>query len=268
MLQVTGLTKQYGDLPVLREVSFALAPRTFTTVLGPSGAGKTTLIRCLLGLVKPDSGSIWVGDRDLTHASPKQLQHTRRQMAVVAQQFNLVRRRTALDNCLAGRLPELPLWRCLTNHFPPALKRDALAALERVQLLDVAFQRADRLSGGQQQRVAIARALTQKARIILADEPISSLDPESARIVLELLRSLCNREGITVICNLHQASLALDYSDRILGLKAGQLVLNKPANNVTSLDLDRLYQHGPCLSPIALTSRNTWPVYDGRSHRI
>ena len=211
MLKVMGLTKQYGDRFALQGVSFAIAPRTFTAVLGPSGAGKTTLMRCLLGLSQSDSGSIWFGDRELTRASPRQLRESRRQMAVVAQQFNLVRRRTSLENCLAGRLPELPLWRCLTNRFPQSFKRDALAALERVKLLDVAFQRADRLSGGQQQRVAIARALTQNARIVLADEPISSLDPESARLVLELLRALCDREGITVFCNLHQASLARYY---------------------------------------------------------
>lgn len=253
MLKVTGLSKLYGDRPVLQGVSFAIAPRTFTAVLGPSGAGKTTLMRCLLGLLKSDSGSVWFGDRDLTQVSPQQLRDSRRQMALVAQQFNLVRRRTALENCLAGRLPELPLWRCLTNQFPQSLKRDALAALERVKLLEVAFQRADRLSGGQQQRVAIARALTQKARIILADEPISSLDPESTRLVLELLRSLCDREGMTVLCNLHQASLARDYSDRILGLRGGQLVLNKVARNVTEIDLDTLYQV-PSRSGICLPS--------------
>ena len=244
MFQIRGLTKRYGDRAVLQDISVEIAPRTFTAVLGPSGAGKTTLMRCLMGLVQPEQGEIWYGDRDIVRARPQDMRRIRRQMAVVAQQFNLVRRRTALDNCLAGRLPELPLWRCFLSWFPQSLKRDALMALERVQLLDVALQRADRLSGGQQQRVAIARAITQKARIILADEPISSLDPESARIVLDLLRSLCDREGITVICNLHQASLALEYSDRILGMKSGQLVLDKAAPDMTEFDLDALYQSG------------------------
>ena len=244
MFQIRGLTKRYGDRAVLQDISVEIAPRTFTAVLGPSGAGKTTLMRCLMGLVQPEQGEIWYGDRDIVRARPQDMRRIRRQMAVVAQQFNLVRRRTALDNCLAGRLPELPLWRCLLSWFPQSLKRDALMALERVQLLDVALQRADRLSGGQQQRVAIARAITQKARIILADEPISSLDPESARIVLDLLRSLCDREGITVICNLHQASLALEYSDRILGMKSGQLVLDKAASDMAEFDLDTLYQSG------------------------
>ncbi|MGK7913722.1 MAG: phosphonate ABC transporter ATP-binding protein [Synechococcus sp.] len=242
MFRISGLTKQYGDRTVLKDIGVEIAPRTFTAVLGPSGAGKTTLMRCLMGLVQPDRGEIWYGDRNIVRARPQDMRGIRRQMAVVAQQFNLVRRRTALDNCLAGRLPELPLWRCLLSWFPQPLKRDALMALERVQLLDVALQRADRLSGGQQQRVAIARAITQKACIILADEPISSLDPESARIVLDLLRSLCDRDGITVICNLHQASLALDYSDRILGMKSGRLVLDKAAADVTEFDLDSLYQ--------------------------
>lgn len=161
---------------------------------------------------------------------------------MVAQQFNLVRRRSALENCLAGRLHELPLWRCLLNKFPTSLLHEGMSALARVQLLNVAFQRSDQLSGGQQQRVAIARALTQRARLILADEPIASLDPESAHTVLSLLRSLCDDEKLTVVCNLHQVELARQYSDRILGIRGGKLVLDVLTNKFSHFDIERIYK--------------------------
>ena len=149
---------------------------------------------------------------------------------------------SALENCLAGRLHELPLWRCLFNKFPHTLLHEGISALARVQLLEVAFQRSDRLSGGQQQRVAIARVLTQRARLILADEPIASLDPQSAHTVLSLLRSLCQQEGLTVVCNLHQVELARQYSDRILGICAGKLVLDVATNKLSESDVDRIYK--------------------------
>lgn len=243
MLAVENLTKSYNrSALVLKDISFCIEPHTFTAILGPSGAGKTTLLRCILQLVKPDGGRVWFQGRDLTHCSAKDLRNNRTQIATVAQQFNLVRRRSALENCLGGRLQELPLWRCFLGVFPIGLLNEAMAALERVQLLDVAFQRADRLSGGQQQRVAIARALTQRARLILADEPIASLDPETAHIILGLLRSLCTQEGLTVVCNLHQVELAKQYSDRILGIQAGELVLDMPTRQLSSSDINRIYR--------------------------
>jgi phosphonate transport system ATP-binding protein len=244
MLTVENLTKSYrrGHF-ALQNLSFEVVPHTFTAILGSSGAGKTTLMRCLLQLTRPDVGRVWFQGRNLTHCSASELRQAQTQIATVAQQFDLVRRRSALENCLGGRLSELPLWRCLTNQFPTHLLREGLAALERVQLLEVAFQRADRLSGGQQQRVAIARALTQNARLILADEPVASLDPETAHIVLRLLRSLCEQEGITIICNLHQIELATQYSDRILGIQAGKLVLDVPTHQFSNADADLIYKH-------------------------
>jgi phosphonate transport system ATP-binding protein len=243
MLTVHNLTKSYqqGQF-ALQNLSFEIAPHTFTAILGTSGAGKTTLLRCLIRLIRPDDGQVWFQGQNLTTCSTSELRQARQQIATVAQQFNLVRRRTALENCLGGRLTELPLWRCLTSQFPKDLLREGLVALERVQLLEVAFQRADRLSGGQQQRVAIARALTQKACLILADEPVSNLDPETAHVVLRLLRSLCDQDGLTVICNLHQVELAKQYSDRILGIQAGQLVLDVPTHDFSPLDADFIYK--------------------------
>ncbi len=243
MITVENLTKSYSRSHfALQNLSFQIIPHTFTAILGSSGAGKTTLLRCLLQLSRPDAGQVWFQGQNLTHCSALELRQARTQIATIAQQFNLVRRRTALENCLGGRLAELPLWRCLTNQFPKSLLREGLAALERVQLLEVAFQRADRLSGGQQQRVAIARALTQNARLLLADEPVASLDPETTHVVLRLLRSLCEQEGMTILCNLHQVELATQYSDRILGMQAGKLVLDVPAHQFRDADAALIYK--------------------------
>lgn len=243
MLTVEKLTKSYRQgVIALNEISFEIAPHTFTAILGSSGAGKTTLLRCILQLLQPDKGKVWFQGQDLTACSAKELGQARAQMATIAQQFNLVRRRSALENCLGGRLQELPLWRCWLGRFPNSLLKEGMAALERVQLLDVAFQRADRLSGGQQQRVAIARALTQRACLILADEPVASLDIKTAHAVLSLLRSLCQEEGLTVICNLHQVELAKQYSDRILGIQAGKLVMDVPSQDLTPLAVSHIYQ--------------------------
>ncbi|MEM6445522.1 MAG: phosphonate ABC transporter ATP-binding protein [Cyanobacteria bacterium J06642_2] len=255
MLYVEHLSKTYaGERESLRDVSFRLARGQFVAVLGPSGAGKSTLLRAIVRQIQPDGGRINFQGIDLATCSTRELQQARAHMATIAQQFNLVRRRTALENCLAGRLQDLPFWRCCLNRFPDEWLRAGLLALGRVQLQDVAFQRADRLSGGQQQRVAIARALMQRARLILADEPVASLDPASARRVLELLRSLCHREGLTVLCSLHQVELALTYSDRILGLRDGQLVVDCPTREFVPEIGDRIYGTFPALE--VATSRN------------
>lgn len=242
MLIVEQLSKSYaGDRPALRDVSFKLPRGQFVAVLGPSGAGKSTLLRAIVRQIQPDRGQIHFQGTDLATCSARELQQARSHIATIAQQFNLVRRRTALENCLAGRLQDLPFWRCCLNRFPDDWLRAGLRSLARVQLQDVAFQRADRLSGGQQQRVAIARALMQNAQLILADEPVASLDPTSARRVLNVLRSLCHREGLTVLCSLHQVELALTYSDRILGLRNGQVVVDCPTQEFVPEIGDRIY---------------------------
>ncbi|NBD33942.1 MAG: phosphonate ABC transporter ATP-binding protein [Cyanobacteria bacterium] len=243
MLSVKQLSKQYSSsVSALEKVSFDVPRGSFTAILGVSGAGKTTLMRCILQLLRPNEGEIWFQGIGLTRCSRQELQQARRHIAAIAQQFNLVRRRSALENCLGGRLQELPLWRCWLGQFPQPLLEEALVALERVNLLDVAFQRADQLSGGQQQRVSIARALTQRATLILADEPVASLDPQTAHTVLSLLRSLCEEEGLTVICNLHQVELAKVYSDRILGLHQGKLVLDQPTKHFDQDSFNQIYR--------------------------
>lgn len=241
MLSVEGLTHVFaGNVVALDGVSFALKPGTFTAVLGPSGAGKTTLLRSILRLV-PSGGRVWFEGEDLAACPPHRLRQQRGGIALIGQQFHLVRRRTAVVNALAGRLREIPLWRCLLGWYPDTLLVEALAALARVGLLEHAFRRADHLSGGQRQRVAVARALTQKARLLLADEPVASLDPEATHRVLGLLRSLCREEGVTALCNLHQVEMAQQYADRVLGLRAGRLVLDLPPGQLDAAALEFLY---------------------------
>jgi phosphonate transport system ATP-binding protein len=194
-------------------------------LLGPSGAGKTSLIRCMTGLVAPDRGAVQLDDRDVASLGGRD----RRRIAVVFQQFNLVSRLTALDNVLAGRLGHVPAWRGVMRRFSRADRLFALECLHRVGLIDRAAQRADTLSGGQQQRVAIARALAQQPEMIVADEPIASLDPRTGEGILELLHEICHADGVAVVCSLHQMTLAGRFADRIVGLAHGRVAFDIPA---------------------------------------
>jgi phosphonate transport system ATP-binding protein len=193
-------------------------------LLGPSGAGKTTLFRCLTRLVEPDEGEINVLGRSVGEMRSGELRLARRNIGLVFQQHNLIRRRSALDNVLAGRLGHVPLWRVIARRFEQADRQRAFAALDRVDLLDFSDRRADRLSGGQQQRVAIARVLAQESRVILADEPVASLDPAAAVSVLSLLRDIAHENGITVLCSLHQVDLVAGFADRVIALRVGRLI--------------------------------------------
>jgi len=242
MLQVIGLTKRYNTAaPALDDISFDVAPGEFVAILGRSGAGKTTLFRCLTRLVKPDSGAVIVQGCALLALRGRQLRAIRREIGLIFQQFNLIRRMTAIENVLVGRLGYAPTWRVLLQRFCPADRQLALASLDRVGLLDRAYQRADTLSGGQQQRVAIARVLAQQSRLILADEPVASLDPESAGSVLGMLRTIARERNIAVVCSLHQVELAVEFADRIIGLHAGQLVADVPAVELGAAEHNRIY---------------------------
>lgn len=214
LLQVTNLRKSFDGLRVLDGFSLSVAAGEFVALLGPSGAGKTTLLRCVSGLTQPDAGEVWVDGRPMHRLGGGALRRARRDIGFVFQQFNLVGRRSALANVLTGRLPDVSLWRVVLGRFPHADQRDAFAALERVGLLDQAWQRADLLSGGQQQRVAIARALVQNSRLLLADEPVASLDAEAADNVLSLMREIARERRMSVLCSLHQPTLAARFADR------------------------------------------------------
>lgn len=223
VLSASGLTKSFGGRRVLADASLELRPGELVAVLGPSGSGKTTLFRCLTRLIEPDAGSIHIDGHEMLELRGAALARARRKIGVVFQQFNLIRRLTALDNVLAGRLADVPLWRVMVRSFGAEDHRKAVDALTAVGLAMHLDQRADTLSGGQQQRVAIARALAQDSRVILADEPVASLDPETAELILDLLRHLSRSKGIAVLATLHQPDLAARFADRTLVMRGGQL---------------------------------------------
>jgi phosphonate transport system ATP-binding protein len=225
LIRVRGLTKAYpGGTRALDDVSLDITPGDFVALIGPSGAGKSTLLRCLNGLVVPTAGEVTVDGLAVTGASEDQLRRIRARIGFVFQQFNLLRRLSVLENVLVGRLAHASRWRSLAAWFPDADVARARGVLERVGLAGLADRRADTLSGGQQQRVAIARALVQEPRIILADEPMASLDPSLSHTVMETLRRINVEDGITVITSLHVLELAQAYGRRIIGLRDGRVV--------------------------------------------
>ena len=230
MLRIETLVKAYpGGIRALEDVSIEVRDGEFVVLIGLSGSGKSTLLRCVNRLVEPTSGRILLDDLDITAARASDLRKVRRNIGMIFQQFNLVKRSTVLTNVLTGRLGYVSQWQGLLAHFGEEDYRRALVNLERVGLRDRAHQRADRLSGGQQQRVAIARALMQEPKIMLADEPVASLDPATSHSVLKYLQQI-NREGMTVICSLHFLSLARTYGTRVIALKAGRLMFDgKPS---------------------------------------
>ncbi len=244
-LSVRGLSHAYGGAPVLRSVDLDVAPGEVVAVVGPSGAGKTTLFRCLTRLVRADAGVLEVGGRDLLRLEGRALRDARRDLGLVFQSYNLVRRLTALQNVLVGRLADVPTWRVLVRRFPVCDEAIAAACLDQVGLLAYAHTRADRLSGGQQQRVAIARVLASPARVVLADEPVASLDPASAAGVLAALRSLATDHGKAVVCSLHQVELVAGFADRVVGLRDGRVVLDLPADRFDAATAQALYGQVP-----------------------
>lgn len=225
MLEVQHLTKEYPDGTVaLRDVSFSVQEGEFLVVIGLSGAGKSTLLRCINRLIEPTEGKILWKGRDVTKADTKTLRKIRRDFGMVFQQFNLVPRLTVQMNVLTGRLGYVSPGMSLFYRFNEEDYRMAEEALQKVGLVELAYKRARELSGGQQQRVGIARALMQQPKVILADEPVASLDPVLAHSILGYLERLNKEEGITVICSLHYLDLVQRYASRVIGLRGGQLV--------------------------------------------
>ena len=227
MLEVKNLTKIYNnEVLALDDVSFNALKGKFTAVIGLSGSGKSTLLRCINRLVEPTAGQVIWDGVDITAAPQEDLRLVRRRIGMIFQQFNLVTRSSVLTNVLSGRLGYVnPLW-SVVNYFPKEDISKAMGNLERVDIADKAHNRADELSGGQQQRVGIARALMQDPELMLADEPVASLDPVLAHSIMRILKRLNEEDGITVICSLHFLDLVQLYADRAVALNDGQLVFD------------------------------------------
>jgi phosphonate transport system ATP-binding protein len=225
----------------LDKVSFSVEESSFTVLLGLSGSGKSTLLRLINGLHMPTSGTVRVLGKDVSETKGRQLRALRRDIGMVFQQFHLVGSMTALENVCSGALGALSGPRVGLFTYPKKLREAALEQLDRVGLADQRFQRADTLSGGQQQRVAVARALVQRPKILLADEPVASLDPESSHQIMTLINQIAKEDRLTVLCTLHQVNLAMDWGDRILGLRQGQLVLDAATDTVTTEEAMEIY---------------------------
>jgi phosphonate transport system ATP-binding protein len=242
MIHIRNLRKSYGNNHVLHGIDLDVKAGEFVVMLGLSGAGKSTLLRCLNGLNRPDGGTLKVGDIDLMQ------KHSRRELArhvaMVFQHHNLVPRLSVRKNVLTGRLGQVGTLASMLQFFQRSDIALAESCLERVGLAHKADERTEDLSGGQMQRVGIARALAQQPEVILADEPVASLDPKTARSVLHYLREATREMGVAVVCNLHQVDYAREFGDRVVGLAQGRVVFNGPAHALDSAALDAIY-HAP-----------------------
>jgi phosphonate transport system ATP-binding protein len=244
MLDITGLTKRFGSRTALDTVTLSIPKGQMVGVIGRSGAGKSTLLRTLNRLHEPDAGRVMFEGLDITALSGAALLGWRARCAMIFQQFNLVPRLDVVTNVLVGRVRRRRTLPTLLKVFSTAERALAVQALDRLDMAQAALQRADTLSGGQQQRVAIARALLQEPELLLADEPIASLDPRNAQRVMDALRAINREDGITVICNLHTLDTARDYCDRIIGMADGRVIFDGPPEALGRAEVRQIYGVG------------------------
>ena len=242
MIVFDHVSKVYPNGTVgLDDVNLTIADGEFVAIIGRSGAGKSTLLRSVNRMHQITSGTLTVNGTDVSSLSGKSLRRFRRGIGMVFQSFNLVTRTSVIQNVLAACVPDMPFWRVLLGAFRKADKIKALESLDKVGILDKAYMRADQLSGGQQQRVALARTLTQDPKIILADEPVAALDPVTAKQVMQDFVRINKDMGITILLNIHHVELALEYADRIIGIRAGRIVYDGPSANVDKDVLAAIY---------------------------
>jgi phosphonate transport system ATP-binding protein len=242
MLEIKNLSKVYDDgTKALNNVSFTVPDGEFLVVIGLSGSGKSTLLRCINRLIEPTSGQIILNGQDITAASPAQLRLMRRDIGMIFQQFNLVKRSSVMKNVLAGRLGYVNPWLSMLGIFPKEERARARRALETVGITEKANNRADALSGGQQQRVGIARALMQEPKLLLADEPVSALDPATSHSVMKYIEQINRDQGVSVICSLHFLSLARTYASRIIALKDGNMMFDGGPKEIDEARFREIY---------------------------
>lgn len=251
MIEFKNVSKVYpGGFTALKDVNLTINEGEFIAIIGRSGAGKSTLIRTINKMIDINGGTLTVKGKDVSQLNGKDLRKFRRNIGMIFQQFNLVDRMTVIKNVLAGFVPDLNMFRRIFGIYPRENKLKALEALRQVDILDKAYNRADQLSGGQQQRVALARTLAQSPDIILADEPVASLDPITATQVMDYFTKINREQNIAILINIHHVDLALDYATRVIGIKDGVIVYDGPADKVDKDVLKNIY--GEKLSEIEL----------------
>ncbi|MEG0383973.1 MAG: phosphonate ABC transporter ATP-binding protein [Solibacillus sp.] len=242
LLEVKNITKQYEkDKKVLSGVSFDVNGGEFISIIGPSGAGKSTLLRCINRMVDFSSGEIFFHNTDIMSLSKKDLRKYRTQIGMIFQHYNLVSRLTVIENVLHGRLGYKTTLQGIMTRFTEEEKKEAFHLLEKLGMREHAYKRCDQLSGGQKQRVGIARALIQQPKILLCDEPIASLDPNSSKVIMDHLKNISQELRITCIVNLHQVDVAKHYSERIIGLNGGQIVYDGAPQELTTTNIHQIY---------------------------
>ena len=242
MLTISNLEKVYPTgTKALTGVGFTVSEPQVVAIIGPSGAGKSTLIRCINQLVEPSRGVVKLHDTDIISLGRREMRRARRRMGMIFQEYNLVERLTVMENVLSGRLGYVSFWKAYRRKFPPEDVKAAFELLERVGLDGYQSTRADALSGGQRQRVGIARALMQKPDLLLVDEPTASLDPKTSRQIMRLLTELVKERGTPALVNIHDVALAQAFSDKIIGLRGGEIVFEGVSDQVTETVLTDIY---------------------------
>ena len=242
MIEFKNVYKTYPNgFTALKDVNLNIEQGEFVAIIGLSGAGKSTILRCINRMHDIQQGSLTVDGVDVESLSGKSLRRFRRKVGMIFQSFNLVSRSTVIKNVLTADVPDMPFWRVLFGIFTKEQKMRALESLDKVGILDKAYTRCDQLSGGQQQRVALARTLNQNPSIILADEPVASLDPVTAKQVMSDFVRINKEYKITILLNIHHVDLALNYCDRVIGVRAGEIVFDGPASSITQEQLDEVY---------------------------
>ncbi|MGE7765007.1 phosphonate ABC transporter ATP-binding protein [Peribacillus sp. NPDC096540] len=242
LLEVKNVSKHFGnDTKALSNIDFSVKEGEFVSIIGPSGAGKSTLLRCINRMIDASSGDIIFDNDHVYELNKRELKKVRRKIGMIFQHYNLVNRLSVIENTLHGRLGYKSTLAGILGLYSEDEKLQAANILQILGLEDQIYKRSDQLSGGQKQRVGIARALIQNPKLLLCDEPIASLDPNSSKVIMDHLRNICTSMGITVVVNLHQVDVALKYSDRIIGVNSGKIVFNGTSQNITSSDIHQIY---------------------------